>query len=121
MRGRGRIFEDIKKLHEMLALREQGAGLSELGRRYGVDHSTIFYHSRKNGVAMLVTVSGIRQPVDRPVHVTISLSGNVRMADDGSPLNQGKNYAEYLEERENRRWAELLSGGKNKNNGTQET
>jgi len=122
MRGRGRIFEDLKKLHEMLSLRQQGAGLSELGRRYGVDHSTIFYHSRKNGLSTFVTVSGVRAPAGQTPHVTISLSGiTVRMSDDGSPMNQGKNYAEYLEEEERRRWAQLLAGGKHRNNGTDKT
>lgn len=117
MRGRRDVFDDVKKLHEMLALREGGAGLSELGRMYGVDHSTIFYHSKKNGIVppAVTTVSARPAPVKR-IHVTISLSGiQVRLADDGSPVNAGKDYAEYLKEQEDRRWAELLAGGKHRN------
>ena len=70
-RGRGNIFDNRKILHEMLALRAKGLGLSELGRKYNVDHSTIFYHIKKSGMATVQRV--VQKPKDVDVaifHIT---------------------------------------------------
>lgn len=112
MSGRGHVFDDLKKLNEMIALREKGVSPSVLGRKYNVDHSTIIYHSQKAGIQSVITVSGVVQVIKKVPRVTISVSGTVRYDEDGSRINPGRNYAEYLEEAERRRWNQLLEGGK---------
>lgn len=109
-RGRGRVFQDSSKLNEMLKLHSSGTGLSELGRKYGVDHSTIFYHVKKHA---LMTVSGM-DGVGQPRVIIQGSTAVVRIAYDGSPINQGKDYADYIREQREKRWNELLSGGRNK-------
>ena len=114
MRGRGNIFEDGTKLIEMLSLRQQGVGPSELGRRYGVDHTTIIYHCKRNGLVMprgmqqTITSSGVVAQavvITRTVGISVA-SGMPRVildAHDGTPINPGRNYAEYLQHREQQR------------------
>ena len=41
------LGSDTKKLNEMLILRMKGVGPSDLGTKYGVDHSTIIYHCKR--------------------------------------------------------------------------
>ena len=48
--ARGTTFNDSVILEEMLARRMAGATVSELGRAYGVDHTTIIYQCKKHGV-----------------------------------------------------------------------
>lgn len=50
--GRGHIFEDPKKIEEMLNLRMMGYSYVQIARRYDVDHSTIIYHCQKNRMSL---------------------------------------------------------------------
>ena len=103
-KGRGDIFTNPNTLDHMLKLRMQGVGPSELGRMFGVDHTTIIYHSKRNNVFTPVqkgvTVSGGYQIIPAPVVVKISISrcalGMVRYDDDGSRINPGMDYADYV-------------------------
>jgi len=112
-RGRGNIFDNEKILHEMLALRAKGLGLSELGRKYGVDHSTIFYHIKKSGMATVQRVVQKPKDVVKP-RISVEVIQFSYIDFRGEPINPGKDYKEYLEECEKRRWEELLKGGRNK-------
>ena len=47
-KGRGHVFDDPKVLNEMLELRKSGWTLTALGRKFGVDHTSIMYQIRKN-------------------------------------------------------------------------
>lgn len=103
----------------MLRLRNNGVGPSELARKFGVDHSTIIYHAKRNGVVSSInrnfTVSEENTIVQKKV--TVVISGGVigvRLADDGTPVNLGKNYGEYLAEREKKEWERLLKGNQKK-------
>lgn len=115
VRGRGNIFNNPRTLDQMLKLRNKGVGPSELARMFGVDHTTIIYHSKKANITAPiqkgVTISG-GQTVIETTKTSIIVSGvsvSVRVdPDDGSPINLGKNYVEYLEEIENRKWNRLL-------------
>jgi hypothetical protein len=109
MRGRGHIFEDLHKLNEMIAMRQQGIGPSKLAVRFGVDHSTIIYHCKRNGVVVpkgrrleLATLSPI-VVTERPKRVSISIKGFAFITDEtGDRINPGKNYADYVAERQKR-------------------
>lgn len=108
----------------MLKLRNNGVGPSELARKFGVDHSTIIYHAKRHGVVTSVNRGIMLSPDDTPIQkqkARVVVSGftvSVRMADDGTPINTGKNYGEYLAERERIRWEQLLKGNQKNNNGT---
>lgn len=60
--GRGRIFDDPERLHEMLALYQAGKGLKELGRLFGCDHGSILYQVKKHGVWVKQPPGGVRKP-----------------------------------------------------------
>lgn len=118
--GKGNIFNDRRTLETMLTLRMQGVGPSQLARRFGVDHSTIIYHTKKNGVYAAIqkgiTLSGFvieypkpKAPVVRKTELQME-----RFDEYGSRINQGKDYADYLIEREKKQWEYLLAGGRNK-------
>lgn len=110
MRGRGHIFDDPQVLQEMLDLRKQGVGLSELGRHYGVDHSTIYYHSQRHGIVgdregkrqptaviTRITASGVIVEAGTPRRVVVSMQSTAVLTDwNGEVLNKGKTYAEYV-------------------------
>ncbi len=57
------FFNQPKKLREMLSLREQGWSLLKLGRKYGVNHTTILYQIRKN--AGLLTADWLEKRRER--------------------------------------------------------
>lgn len=44
-------------LHEMFSFRRAGWSYSDLGRKYGKDHSTIMHHCRKYGIVAEVLIS----------------------------------------------------------------
>lgn len=104
-RGRGHIFDDLSKLNEMLQLRRQGVSTVRLGAHYGVDHSTIVYHSKRyevkppKGVRMEVfSVNTAVGPViaRRPAIIIANTAPRVITDFDGTVLNPGKTYAEYM-------------------------
>ena len=109
-RGRGKIFSDVRKLNEMLNLRRSGIGPSELAERYGVDHSTIVYHARKHS---LILISG-SLPAPKPVIFASNGKISIAFMPDGTEVNQGMDYADYLRHQEEKRWRELLEGGKHR-------
>lgn len=126
MQGRGHVFDNPTKLSQMLNFRQQGRGPSELGRCYGVDHTTIIYHCKRHGVetppgtggaaAQTVQITPI-MVVQKSVRISVA-SGTARVIIDefdGSPLNPGKNYAEYLADRQKAREDRLFK----RNTGTQ--
>lgn len=112
MRGRGRnhIFDDPRVLNEMLALRRQGVGPTQLSQRYqGVHHSTIIYHCKRNGVvvrggkSLIIISSGIlavaaqAEVVQPKPKIVIQFGAPKVVLDfDGEPINQGHNYADYI-------------------------
>lgn len=111
MRGRGNIFKDHQRLNEMLALRRQNVGPSQLGVRYGVDHSTIIYHCKRNGVVVkngrvvavissgmvaIAAHAAIVKVKPQPRVVIQFGVPKVVLDFDGQPINQGHDYAEYI-------------------------
>ena len=111
-RGRGHVFDDMQKLSEMLRLRQQNVGPSELGRMYGVDHTTIIYHAKRYGVVVpqntgnKTRVHVVQTDIEITVvpvvrHPRVTISNNiprVQVDFDGDVLNPGKTYAEYMAE-----------------------
>lgn len=119
-RGRGHIFDDVKKLNEMLNRRMLGEGASQLGAFYGVDHSTIIYHCKRSGMQFpgkndkIIVSSGI---------IAISIGGmtirrtpKVTVPDltdfDGDTINPGRTYAEYVEIENERKKKKFFIKGK---------
>lgn len=100
-RGRGKIFDDLRRLNEMISARQSGVGPSELARRYGVDHSTIIYHCRRNGV----TKENVeRVVVTQKVRISTKLRGFAVYTDKfEGRINPGKSYADYLIEQRERK------------------
>lgn len=106
-------------------MRLSGAGPSLLGQRYGVDHSTIIYHCKRNGVVMprgkqnilasgVITINAEEIQIRRQ-RIVVRATGPMILTDshDGSRINPGKNYAEYIEERKKREeaafWAKVTN------------
>lgn len=105
--GRGHIFDNTRVLQEMLHLRfVASSGPSALGRLYGVDHSTIIYHCRRN--QSIVSVIGGEIMVGRPVPVPI-VAPDPWIDENGEKLNPGRNYAEYVMERARRKKEAVFS------------
>lgn len=83
----------------MIKLRLEGKGPSVLGAKYRCDHSTIIYHCKRAGVqvvgtrGVMVVSSGI---VERPV-TRHEKAAQLATDFDGSPINPGRNYGEYME------------------------
>ena len=50
--GKGHIFNSTEKKEEMLSLRMMGYSIVQLATKYNVDHTTIMYHCRQNGIAI---------------------------------------------------------------------
>lgn len=49
--GYGHVFtDDPSKKEEMVQLRKAGYSLTDIARKYGVDHTTIIYHCRAAGI-----------------------------------------------------------------------
>ena len=126
MRGRGHIFDDLGRLNEMLTLRLRGAGPSSLAQHYGCDHTTIIYHCKRAGVqvsgqrGVLIITSGflsvgpIQQVLkEKPKPVPKPVLPIQRYDDDGSKINPGKSYAEYVAIANQRREKERMEMIKN--------
>lgn len=45
-----KVFRDLDKLEEMLRLRSEGWSLPMLGERYGVNHTSIWWHVKKYNI-----------------------------------------------------------------------
>lgn len=94
----GRAFSfDIQ---EMLHYRSLGMGFSELGRKYGKDHTTIIYHCKRYGVTPAVAppdlgtlevVPSYEPPPPREKYKYQHLL-------EEEDLNPGKTYKQYLAE-----------------------
>lgn len=56
-RGRGNVFSHPDVLEAMLKEYSEGYGFTELGKRYGVAHSSIYYQVKKYGVERRIKVS----------------------------------------------------------------
>lgn len=106
-RGRGHTFDDIAKVQEMLSLRAQRVSTVSLAARYSVDHSTIIYHCKKHGLVIPRKKSAQTGEISVNVTDMVGVKARVVMTNngidlrmdaiDGTPVNPGKTYAEYLE------------------------
>lgn len=86
---------DIKK---MIISYRNGMSKSDIGREFKIHHSTVIYHINKNGVP----------PPDRTIYTHIRgrkkpIVPSDRYDADGSKINNGSNYEEYLDRAEVRR------------------
>lgn len=93
-----RVFDDKKKLQEMLTLCDAGWSDKALAIRFNCDHSSVIYQRRKHGVVK-------RKSTFKITHLRElnKKKSNHKYADLlEEELNQGHNYKEYLE-KENKR------------------
>lgn len=99
-----RIFNDKKKLAEMLELRNQGWTVTNLSRRYNCHYSSIINQANKYGIKAkekpireYESVRKYEKRDDIPkVDVKIITEKDKKMGI--GKRNQGKNYADYLKE-----------------------
>lgn len=103
----------------MLTLRVQGKGPSELGRLFGVDHTTIIYHCRRNGVGAkvasvaVISVAEVKLNAIKNSRITITNKGVTVTDFDGEPICGGRSYSDYVREAAKRKeqqfWARVLA------------
>lgn len=113
-RGFGTAFQDPDVLREMLEYYASGTGKALLGRRYGVDHTTIMYHIRKHGVKRGKYVE-LTLKTNKVLEEIADADEHLRQLENApkppkktykyqalfeEPVNPGKNYADYLREEE---------------------
>lgn len=99
----GNAFDRPEILNEMLALRKEGWSYAAIGIKYDRDHSTIVYWCQKSGI----TPIGLRKikRVYRPrAYKNVVLPESLMVEER---INEGKSYAEYLEEDRKRKYGKL--------------
>ena len=80
----------------MLDLRRQGWSFPKLGEKYGIDHSSVIWQVRKHGIK--VKPGLLKQEKHySPIHVPPTTEKEIKMG--VVKINQGKNYAGYLKEK----------------------
>lgn len=114
--ARGTIFNDKTRLEEMLALRMRGISVIQLGKLYDVDHTTIVYHCKRNGVGhkrelKTETVERKKREIpQKPPQKVITLHPILA----NERINRGlPSYADYIRAEEKRRYAHLRGLRKN--------
>lgn len=95
-------FSTYSELEKMLALRKLGYSYTILADEFSVDKTTIRYICRRFGLSGSVPVIVIRQSPR-----TTSSPKKQQHNEKNETLNQGKMYAEYLQEEKERKWRRL--------------
>ncbi len=85
------VFNDKKKLDEMLELRKRGWTYMSLGLLYGVDYSSIYHTCKKYNVEPLFSTKGLNK-------LNFNLSINHILKTIGLRQKKIKNYADYLKD-----------------------
>ena len=94
-----RVMNDETKLIEMLTLFAEGHSANSLGRKYGLDHTTILYHVKKYKVIKGSAKELKKLPVAIKNKVTPPPPKPKLTKYDhiiNAPVNAGKTYEEYL-------------------------
>lgn len=106
MRGTGGGRPYTFDVMEMLELRRQGVSYSELGRKYGKDHTTIMHSCKKFGVVPNTPMPqgiNLKKASDTPLNeeeepvVKLNIQDKYAYIFDQA-VNPGKTYQEYLAE-----------------------
>ncbi len=120
MKGGGRPY--TFDVNEMLKLRAMGWGFSELGRKYGKDHTTIMYHCQKFGVVAFEPpplMPNIEWIVERETDNIFTRQQKGRSKYDyllleaDGKINEGKSYKQYIEDAKKQKdgqWYRLYAG-----------
>ena len=89
-------------LQEMLDLRRQGWSFPRLGKKYGIDHGSVFYQVKKHGVKVkpeLLQQFHKNREYTYSLHPSQQIPITERDIKMGVvKINQGKDYREYLRE-----------------------
>ncbi len=91
----------------MLTLANKGMVYSELARMFGVDHSSIMYQCKKNGISNGITLSSqkFREAVKKGIKEN-KLKPNYSYV-EGEVFNRGHTYKEYLAIEKEKRLAKV--------------
>jgi hypothetical protein len=89
------VFNDKKKLEEMLNLRKAGWTYQSLAMIYGVDHSSIYGQCKKYGIPK------------SPVNINLNISSILVLLEIRS--KPAKSYSDYLVEERHRRFPKLYA------------
>lgn len=97
-----------EQVEEVIKMRKDGYSLSDIGRYFGKDHTTILYHCQKAGIASTSSepkkekIAIVKRRLEpRPV-----LQPRIEEDDDEGPRNPGMNYEDYLAIEKKRKWNE---------------
>lgn len=98
-------LREYSELERMLAMRKLGYSYQALADKFKVEKTTIRYLCRKFGLSEKTV-----QPLYYRERIyTISVKKQTAYDEKEGPINQGKTYAEYLKEDEDRRHRRKLT------------
>lgn len=83
---------------EIIALFKEGWKILHIAHKFHIDHSTVIYHLKKNKIKR-----HLQPKIPRIVYNQIIIPIQPRVDFDGSKLNEGKSYKNYLEEEARRK------------------
>lgn len=88
-----------KDVSKIISLYKGEVSQNQIAKKFNIDHSTVYYHLKKNGVDIRHKI------ITRTIHHTDNYTNVVEDHTDfnGEKLNTGKTYKEYLQEDKERR------------------
>ena len=94
-----KVFKDKKKLAKMLAYYKEGYGMSELGRKYGVDHTSILYQIQKHNVVRIGKPKTFDEQGQKRIPLVPPPPPKQSKYEKtiNAPINKGHDYEHYLE------------------------
>lgn len=93
MKGKWKLSEGDKS--KMLSMYAEGHSKNSLARHFKVDHSTVYYHIKKQDDVQ-AGLSPMKMRFSSKIITRAPIPEHVD--DDGSRLNKGMDYADYLAE-----------------------
>ena len=111
-----KVFNNPKVLAKMLEEYRGGATSISLGLKYGVDHTSILHHAKKAGISHKYVPPTpeerlrnrlAREAERRKFRILYTGKGKYDYLLN-EPVNQGKNYKEYLMEKKSRSKVERI-------------
>lgn len=77
---------------------QEGYSKNHIARTFSVDHSTVYYHIKKSSIGEVPLLASLRMKIIKKPRIE-----RIVFDEDGSKINTGKSYEEYLQEEESRR------------------
>lgn len=84
---------------EIITLFKQGWRVQHIAQKFEINHATVIYHIKKNHAQRIVPVITRAKP-EKPV---FCYTQRAWLDTDGSRMNEGKNYRDYVKEEARRK------------------